>query len=102
MSGEIPTEGVWHVYTETSHHVLDLDEMVATRIPGEGDGPESDGWEPPPTSDLRRDRHAVPLLRVLELEVGQRGIWMLQVRHDSIPTVRYTTIIRRLEREERA
>lgn len=44
-----------------------------------------------PAAELRRDGEAVKLLNIVEIQVGRRGLMLLDVRLDGIPTLRGTT-----------
>lgn len=44
-----------------------------------------------PAADLRRDGEAIRLLKIVEMQVGRRGLMWLDVRLDGIPTLRGTT-----------
>ena len=44
-----------------------------------------------PTAELRRDGEAIKLLKIVDMQVGRRGLMWLDVRLDGIPTLRGTT-----------
>jgi hypothetical protein len=44
-----------------------------------------------PAAELRRDGEAIRLLKVIEMQVGRRGLMWLDVRLDGILTLRGTT-----------
>lgn len=44
-----------------------------------------------PAAELRRDGEAIRLLKIVEMQVGRRGLMWLDVRLDGIPTLRGTT-----------
>ncbi|MFE4229967.1 hypothetical protein ACFRJ8_19000 [Arthrobacter sp. NPDC056886] len=48
-------------------------------------------YEDLPAAELRRDGEAIKLLKIIELEVGRRGLMWLDVRLDGFPTLRGTT-----------
>lgn len=43
------------------------------------------------SAELRRDGEAIRLLKIVDMQVGQRGLMWLDVRLDGIPTLRGTT-----------
>jgi len=48
-------------------------------------------WEAVP---LRRDGETVPLLGIIQLQLGRRAIFRLDIRGDGIETTRTTTLVR--------
>lgn len=44
-----------------------------------------------PAAKLRRDGEAIRLLKIVDMQVGRRGLMWLDVRLDGIPTLRGTT-----------
>lgn len=44
-----------------------------------------------PVAKLRRDGEAIKLLKIIEMQVGRRGLMWLDLRLDGIPTLRGTT-----------
>jgi hypothetical protein len=89
--------GKWRVTTETSVHLIDYDNMMVTRLPGEG-GPAVPHLPPPTVSDLRKDAEALPLLEVPEPVVGERLPLYVQIRDDGVPTIRLTTYVQAVEK----
>jgi hypothetical protein len=85
------------VVTETSRHVLDRLLMSATRVPGVGAGGVI-GLPEPMLAHLRRDAEALQLLKWPDPKVGEEMTLLLMVREDGVPTVRTTTIVRRVRR----
>jgi hypothetical protein len=91
-----PVSGVWKVTTQTSVYVIDLNQMTATRLPGEGmartDGPPSVS-----TSGVNLALQPVPLLVFPRLRVGERAILWLDIKRNGLVTSRMTTVVRALE-----
>jgi hypothetical protein len=54
-----------------------------------------------PTAELRRDGEAIRLLKIVEMQVGRRGLMWLDVRLDGIPTLRGTTELLSITRLQR-
>jgi hypothetical protein len=44
-----------------------------------------------PAAELRRDGETIKLLKIVEMQVGRRGLMWLDLRLDGIPTLRGTT-----------
>lgn len=81
-----PTEGIWHVITESgSDYLLDLDDLTMQRFPDDE------------ANQLRMDWETVPLIEVVQLEVGHRMELVIDVRGDGVNTYRYTTPVKKLE-----
>lgn len=57
----------------------------------------AEGFADVPTSTLRRDGQPIELLMIEQCTVGARARLWLQVRSDSIPTVRDTSPIMKIE-----
>ncbi len=74
--------------TQTSRHLIDLNARTITRIDGAGAPTAAAGCT---VSALRRDREAVPLLKLHHCEVGLPMELLLQVRDDCVTTMRRTT-----------
>ncbi|MEY9777208.1 hypothetical protein ABH915_002816 [Arthrobacter sp. MW3 TE3886] len=51
-----------------------------------------------PAAELRRDGEAIKLLNVIEMRVGRRGLMLLDLRLDGIPTLRGTTEVLSISR----
>lgn len=92
-------EGLWQVITASGTvYLLDLGPgmRTLTRLPGrekaKGD------YARIPVAGLRRDGETLPLLAVGQLQLGQPGALLLDVRRDGIPTVRNTTPVVSIER----
>jgi hypothetical protein len=65
-----------------------------TRYPREE--PSSAGYE---RADLRQDGEPLPLLGIIQAEVGTPAVFLVDVRHDGIPTLRTTTPVLTIEIE---
>lgn len=83
---------VLEVVTESgSRYVIDTLEWTLQRMRGRDD---QEDLEVAPASVLRRDGEVLRLLRVIELEVGHRGIFDVEpLRPDAIWTRRTTTFV---------
>ena len=53
-----------------------------------------------PAAELRRDGEAISILKIVEMQVGRRGLMWLDVRLDGIPTLRGTTEVLSITRLE--
>jgi hypothetical protein len=51
-----------------------------------------------PAAELRRDSEAIKLLNIIKMQVGRRGLMLLDVRLDGIPTLRGTTEVLSISR----
>jgi hypothetical protein len=51
-----------------------------------------------PAAELRRDGEAINLLGIIEMQVGRRGLMLLDVRLDGTPTLRGTTQVLSISR----
>lgn len=80
--------GLWRIWTQRSSHILDLDQMTVTRVPGAG--------RPPSINDTTR-----PLSTLGACRVGERGAWTMHTdgRSDIVAFYwHYTSEIRSIER----
>lgn len=79
------TGGTWLITTESgTTYRIDLDGRRLLRVPG--------------GVPLRRDLESLELINVVECAVGKMALFHLQVRDDSITTVRMTTAVVAIER----
>jgi hypothetical protein len=92
---DAPTDGQWQVTTETSLYLLDLDAQLVTRVPDAGAGTPP-GLSPAPIASLRRDHEPVPLLELIQCELGAPLRMLLDVRRDGVPTLRVSTHVSQL------
>jgi len=80
--------GTWQVHTQGSTHVLDLDQMTVTRIPG-------------PTATIGINDTTRPIRTIDHCQVGRRGYWTM-FADDPDDTIdcywQLTSIIRCIER----
>jgi hypothetical protein len=81
------------VVTDSSRHLLDLDRMTLTRLPGGGATAAGSSVE---VATLRRDAEPLPIIEILELAVGAPMTVLLRVREDVVPTLRRTTTVREI------
>ncbi len=81
------------VTTETSVYLLDEGRGTIRRLPGEAPLGDSEVW----LALLRRDGEEVPLMRILQLEVGLPMQVIIDVRGDGILTHRETTLVRDIQ-----
>lgn len=51
-----------------------------------------------PPSLLRRDGETIELLKIVRMEIGQRGLMWLDVRRDGVPTLRTTAEVESITR----
>ena len=70
--------------------------MAVVRVPDASDGGII-GLGQTIVAALRRNHELLPVLAVHRLAVGQPMLLMVDVRWDGIPTLRMTTVVRRLE-----
>jgi hypothetical protein len=80
--------GTWLITTETSTHLLDLDQRLVTRSPAAANDTLAD---PERIATLRRDNEAVPLIALTRLTVDEPMELLLDIRGDGIVTTRSTT-----------
>lgn len=91
--------GLWQVTTASgSIYLLDLaaGRSAMTRLPART-YPLGD-YARIPVADLRRDGETVPLLSIGQLQLGQPGALLIDVRGDGVATVRNTTPVISIER----
>lgn len=62
------------------------------------DGNPTQRYNQMPAAELRRDGEAIKLISIIELQVGRRGLMLIDVRLDGIPTLRDTTQVRSISR----
>lgn len=82
--------GRWLLTTQNAWYLLDLDERTSSRAPLHAGA----------VFQLRRDRRALPLLRVVHCRRGASGVLLVDIRNDGVPTLRATTPIRWITRTE--
>lgn len=83
--------GTYRIRTATgSHYLLDLDGRTLTRLRAAVEmAPDYAGMEP---AELRRDGEQLDLHRVITCRVGERAVFVIQLREDpSAVTVRDTS-----------
>lgn len=83
------------ITASASIYVLEIGPGSSSLVRSSGDI-ETSEWERVP---LRRDNETVPLLGIVQLQLGSRAIFHVDVRGDGVETVRTTTpvwAIRRL------
>jgi hypothetical protein len=90
-----PRIGQWQVATETSLYLIDIDRRLVTRVPDAGDG-TMPGLPPVAIASLRRDHEPLPLIELVECELGKPLRMLIDVRRDGVPTLRVSTHIREL------
>lgn len=88
--------GRWHVFTEASGYLIDRGAATLLRNPGAGDGSDPDVSDPVAVSALRLDDTSIPLLAVELCAVGEPAVFLLQIRADGVPTMRRTSVVRRI------
>lgn len=93
--------GRWHIRTETSVYVLDLNEtgsgtLVRHVDQGRGHAPEFDNLPAPIAVELRLDGKDIAVHWAEAPVVGQPWTLLLDVRGDGVPTLRRTTIVRQV------
>lgn len=81
-------DGAWLLHTDNSKHLIDLDARTATRLP----------HTPGALADLRRDRQAVPLVKLVHCRRGESATFVLEVRADGILSLRSTSTVRWITR----
>ena len=79
--------GRWRVVTQTASYDIDVDNELVRRNPRDDPNPE---W---PQALMRKDGDVVPLIEVLQCEVGQPMHLLIMVSDDPkcIGTLRMTT-----------
>ena len=93
-------EGVWHVYTETSRYVIDLDKKLGMREPGKGAGAVKGHSVNPVAETLRADGEWFKVVGVY-CEVGPGMTIICEgIAKADIYTMRQTTFVRRIEKVE--
>lgn len=88
--------GSYRLRTGTgSHYLLDLDGRTLTRLGAAVEmAPEFVGMEP---AELRRDGEQLDLHSVIVCRVGERAVFVLQLREDpSVVTVRNTSLVQEI------
>jgi hypothetical protein len=90
-----PKSGRWQVTTEASLYLIDLDAQSVTRIPDAGAG-TLPGETPVAMASLRRDHQPIPLLELIQCELGKPLRMLLDIRCDGIATLRVSTLVREL------
>ncbi|WP_018771412.1 hypothetical protein [Arthrobacter sp. 162MFSha1.1] len=68
---------------------IDLDSRCLVRL--KSDQAPTQDYADLAVSDLRRDGDEIPLLAVVQLEIGERGHLFLDIRGDGVATFRDTT-----------
>lgn len=85
-------EGTWVVRTESgTAYVLDMEHRTCTRILGDM------STRPDGRAALRRDGEELHLVGVVRCAVGERAVFLVQVRADAL-THRTTTTVLSIER----
>ena len=79
------------VKTESSTYILDVADGVLTRVPNEEAG------EIFPVAQLRMDHQIVPYKLGRPLKVGERALFILDIRNDGVKTWRETTPVVSIE-----
>lgn len=93
-------EGVWHVYTETSRYVIDLDNKRGMREPGKGIAREKSPNPKQEAAPLRADGEWFNLIGVY-CEVGPGMTLVCEgIVPADIYTMRQTTLVQRIEKVE--
>lgn len=82
--------GRWLLTTRNSWYLLDLDARTSIRAP----------LHTGTAFHLRRDRRALPLLRVVHCRRGTSAMFLVDVRNDGAPTLRATTPVKWITRME--
>jgi hypothetical protein len=73
-------------------YLIDLDRRLVQRLAAEYE--PSGPYAKIPVAVLRRDADPIPLLKLERLQVGERGMLILDLRGDGILTFRDTTEVR--------
>jgi hypothetical protein len=94
---EIAVEGGrFVVATETSCYVLDFDERTLVRVPDAGRGSVDDAGVA--VAALRGDHLPLRLVDAGHVRLGERLVFVLDVRGDGVLTRRVSTFVRRIVR----
>lgn len=99
MPETTPTEGIWDITTETSRYLLDLDDMLITRLPKVA----GTGELAPDTRALRGDTQPLAVLQVEPITLGQPMLLALRVADDpTVVTIRQSTRVCAIRRHHAA
>lgn len=85
--------GRWHVVTETSRYVVDLDERTLTRLPGSASG-AAPGRAPVELADLRGDHTEIQLLTLVQCQLHRSMVLLIEADDTDGPRFRLTTMVR--------